>query len=174
MPTHRLTRVGSLLLIAALAGTGCSDQTGPTAPKTSETVVSRPESNPARSGATFISDLRVHSNAVFMSINGTGGWLDLTAVLTNPGRKATGLYLQGVVRQGTLTATSDQAPIRCGAGEGTMPRGKTCSMTVELTVPQRNFFASEGQFTLKLVQRQLDGSVTVLDTRTVDVVIVRL
>ena len=54
-----------------------------------------------------------------------------------------------------------------------MPRG-TCSMTVELTVPHRNFYAGSGQFTLKLLQRRLDNSVVVLDTRTVDVVIVRL
>jgi hypothetical protein len=33
MPTHRLTRMGPLLLIAALVGTGCSDQTAPTVPE---------------------------------------------------------------------------------------------------------------------------------------------
>jgi hypothetical protein len=171
MPAHRLTRVGSLLLIAALAGTGCSDQTGPTAPKTSETVVSRPESNPARSGATFISDLRVQSNSVYMSTG--GGILNLTVVLANPGRKATGLYLQGVVRQGTLTAPTDQAPLRCTAVEGAMPRG-TCGMGVQLTVPFRDFTNMLGQFTLKLLQRNPDNTVTMVDSRTVDIVIVRI
>lgn len=171
MPTHHLTRMGPLLLIAALAGTGCSDQTGPTVPESNEAVVSRAESNPARSGATFISDLRVQSNAVFMSTS--GGYLDLTVVLANPGRKATGLYLQGVVRQWSLTANTSQPPLRCGAVAGTMPRG-TCSMTVQLTVPFRDFYASSGQFTLKLLQRNPDNTVSVLDTRTVDVVIVRI
>jgi hypothetical protein len=171
MPTHRLTRMGPLLLLAALAGTGCSDQTGPTVAETSKTVVSRAEANPARSGATFISDLRVRSDAVFMSLS--GGYVELTVVLANPGRKATGLYLQGVVRQGSLTANTDQAPLRCTAVEGAMPRG-TCIMAAQLMVPFRDFYASSGQLTLKLLQRNPDNTVTVLDSRTVDIVIVRI
>ena len=140
-------------------------------PKTSEPVVSRAESNPARSGATFISDVRVQSNAVFMSTS--GGYLDANVVLANPGRKATGLYLEGVVRQESLTGTTSQAPLRCTAVEIAMPRG-TCIMAAELTVPYRDFTNRLGQFTLKLLQRNPDNTVTMVDSRTVDIVIVRI
>jgi hypothetical protein len=61
-----------------------------------------------------------NSRTVFVS-TGSSGFVKIRLALRNPGPKDTGLYLQGEVRQGTRTVSTDRAPIHCSRIEGSMP-----------------------------------------------------
>ena len=169
----RSRRIGSicLLAVAALAGAGCSENAPPTAPEAARAVVTPAAAATKPSPrAPYISDLQLHSVYVDMGPDGTydNGY---DVVLTNPGSKTTGLYLQSELQQNQYTVDGGGTIIFCPALDGTLQHG-TCRMTFGITPPPVYLSLGPARFTLKLVQRGADNSIQVLDSRTVDVVIV--
>jgi hypothetical protein len=172
MCTRRISPV-CLLTVVALAGAGCSDSAAPTAPEavravvTTAAAVTKPDAR-----APYISDLQLHSIYVDMGVAGGPYDNQYDIVLTNPGPKTTGLYLQSELQQNQYTVDAGGTIIFCPALDGVLQHG-TCRMTFGITPPDPLYFqVGPARFTLKLVQRGADNSITVLDSRTVDVVIV--
>ena len=163
----RHARVACLLLLAALAGAGCSDQTAPTSPDTDGGAVSGGAADAKRT--TFISDLRLRSDTLYVYSFGANP--EVTYELTNPGGKTGGLHIQGVLRQGSVNQSSAYAPIYCGEVPGTIWHG-TCRWLYGLLIPPAGFQSGPAQFTLRLT-KLVNNVATTLDSRTVDVVIVR-
>jgi hypothetical protein len=170
----RSRRIGSicLLAVAALAGAGCSENAPPTAPEAARAVVTPAAAATKPSPrAPYISDLQLHSVYVDMGPDGTydNGY---DVVLTNPGSKTTGLYLQSELQQNQHTMDAGGTIIFCPALDGVLQHG-TCRMTFGITPPDpRIFVVGPALFTLKLVQRGADNSIKVLDSRSVEVWIV--
>jgi hypothetical protein len=168
----RTRRIRSLCLlaVAALLGAGCGDNASPTAP---ETVQADVADGPAAAKATrtpFIEDLQLHFIYVDIGPDGTyDNGYDVT--LTNPGPKTTGLYLQSELQDNQYTVDGGGTIIFCPALDGVLQHG-TCKMTFGINPPPVYFPLGPARFTLKLVQRGADNSIKVLDSRTVDVVIV--
>jgi hypothetical protein len=159
--------VACLLLVAALAGAGCSDQTAPTSPDADDAPVSGGAADAKRT--TFISDLRLGSDTLYVYSFGANP--QVTYQLTNPGGKTSGLYIQGVLRQGSVNQSSSYAISYCAGVPGTIWHG-TCQALYGLLIPPASFQSGPAQFTLRLVQ-VVNNVLTTLDSRTVDVVLVR-
>jgi len=167
MTTHRSVY---LLAVVALAGTGCSDNSSPTGPEAVQAVVTGGEAAAKESRAPYISDLQLHSIYVDMGPDGTyDNAYDL--VLTNPGPKASGLFLQSEIRQNQYTVDGGGTTIFCSALDGALAHG-TCSMQFTIQPPPVYLALAPAQFTVRLMQRRPDNSLVVLDSRTMDVVIV--
>jgi hypothetical protein len=164
----RRARVTCLLLLAALAGAACSDQTGPTSPDTDGGAVSGGAADARRT--PFISDLRLRSTTLYVGSNGIGITPDYE--LTNPGGKTSGLYIRGELRQGSVNLTSPYALVPCGQQvPGTIRRG-TCSGAYGLLIPTTGLLTGPAQFTLRLSQ-MVNNVATTIDSRTVEVYIIR-
>ena len=165
----RSPRVTCLLLLAALAGAGCSDQTAPTSPDADDVPVSGGAADAKRT--TFISDLRLRSNTLYVGSSGTA--VQVAYELTNPGGSTSKLFVRGELRQGAVNQSSNYAIIPC-AGEvpGTVRHGTCLVGDYGLLVPTAGLQSGPAQFTLRL-SRLVNNVATTLDTRTVDVSIVR-
>jgi hypothetical protein len=167
--TIRKARSLYLLAVLALAGTGCSDNSSPTGPETAQAVPGA-QAAAKDTRAPYISDLQLHSIYLDMGPDGTyDNGYDVT--LTNPGPKTTGLYLQSEVQQNQYTVDGGGTIIFCPALDGSLLHG-TCKMTFGITPPPVYLALGPARFTLRLVQRRADNSLTVLDSKTVDVIIV--
>ena len=170
MRTHKIGSI-CLLAIAALTGAGCSENAPPSAPEAARAGVT-----PAAAAtkpvprAPYISDLQLHYPYVDMGPDGTydNGY---DVVLTNPASKTTGLYLQSELQQNQHTMDAGGTIIYCAAPDGVLQHG-TCRMMLGITPPPTYLSLGPARFTLKLVQRGADNTIKVLDSRTVDVVIV--
>jgi hypothetical protein len=167
MTTHRSMY---LLAVVALAGTGCSDNSSPTGPEAVQAVVTGGQAAAKESRAPYISDFQLHSIYVDMGPDGTyDNAYDL--VLTNPGPKASGLFLQSEIRQNQYTVDAGGTTIFCAALDGALAHG-TCRMQFTIQPPPVYLALAPAQFTLRLMQRRADNSLVVHDSRTIDVVIV--
>jgi hypothetical protein len=170
MRTRKISSV-CLLAVVALAGVGCSENAPPTAPEAVR-AVSTPAAAATKPDARtpYMSDLQLHS--IYVDIGRYESPYDnlYDVVLANPGPKTTGLYLQSELQQNQHTMDAGGTIIFCPALDGALQHG-TCSMTFGITPPPY-FVAGPARFTLRLVQRGADNSIKVLDSRTVDVVIV--
>ena len=120
MTTHRSM---CLLAVVALVATGCSDNSSPTGPEAVQAVVTDGQAAGKPSRAPYISDLQLHSIYVDMGPDGTydNAW---DIVLTNPGSKATGLFLQSEIRQNqyTWTRAGPSSSVRHWTGPWRMAR----------------------------------------------------
>jgi hypothetical protein len=164
------TRSAYVLTVVALVAAACSDNAPPTSPEAVQTVATVGPT-PARDSRTpYISDLQLHSIYVDMA---HGGIYDnaYDFVLTNPGPKSTGLYLQSELQQNQYTVNAGATTIFCPAPDGVLQHG-TCRMQFAITPPPTYLALAPARFTLRLMQRGTDNSIRVLDSRTVDVVIV--
>jgi hypothetical protein len=166
-PRARHARVACLLLLAALAGAGCSDQTAPTLPDADGGAVSGGAADAKRT--TFISDLRLPSNVVYVHSSG-GADVAVEYELTNPGGKASGLHIEGHLRQGSVNSTSGYAKIECREVPGMIGHG-TCRVRTLLQIPNAGLQYGPAQFTLTLT-KLVNNVATSLDSRTVNVEIV--
>jgi hypothetical protein len=167
--TTRTARSVYLLAVVALVGTACSDNSSPTGPETVQAVPSD-QAAAKVTRAPYISDLQLHSIYVDMGPDGTyDNGYDVT--LTNPGPKTTGLYLQSEIQQNQYTVDGGGTIIFCPALDGSLQHG-TCRMTFGITPPPVYLALGPARFTLRLMQRRPDNSLTELDSRTVDVIIV--
>jgi hypothetical protein len=162
----RSARVACLLLLAALAGAGCSDQTAPTSPDTEGGAVSGGAADAKRT--TFISDLRLHSTVVY--VDAGVAYVRVNYELTNPGGKTSGLHIEGSLRQGSLDQGTGYAMIGCGEVPGTMGHG-TCRATTLLEIPAAGLQYGSAQFTLTL-SRLVNNVSTTHDSRTVNVFVI--
>jgi hypothetical protein len=161
----------SLYLIAllALAGGACSDQTSPTAPAAGEPAPTQAAAA-ARAQRPYISDVHLHSIYIDMGPDGTyDNGVDV--VLTNPGPKADGLYLWATVTDNHYTEDGGSIELSCAAPLGTLPRG-TCRQIFVVTPPPTWLQLGPARLTIYLMQRAADGTITSLDRRTLDVVLV--
>ena len=142
------------LAIVALAGVACTDGTTSTAPTATRPVaaLSAAPQKPRPRGL-YIADLQLG--------------------LFNPGSKDyTMIYLKG-----ELKSQNNQPPVPasaflayCPFPNGIVPRGSSCTMSDGIT-GSATLAPGPGTFTLKVLQQQSDGSMTVLDAKTVDVVL---
>lgn len=164
------------LAFVALAAAGCSDNMGPTAsdapeaapaPLTGSSAAAPRAAKVART--PYISDLPLQS--IYVQKNHRDYDNPYDVVLTNPGGKASGLYLQSELRQELGTADGGGTIISCPTPDGSLSRG-TPSMRWYITPPGVNLVLGPATLTLKLVQTRADNSLIVLDSRTVDVEIV--
>lgn len=160
----RQARVACLLLLAALAGAGCSDQTAPT-PDADNAPVSGGAADAKRT--TFISYLLTNPT---VSANSTyGADVSVNHELTNPGGKTSGLHISGELRQGSVSQGTDYTIIECGKVPGTIGHD-TCRSSTLMHIPPGSFQNGPAQFTLRLSKLK-DNVATTVDSRTVDVVI---
>jgi hypothetical protein len=74
-------------------------------------------------------------------------------------------------RQNQYTVDAGGTTIFCSALDGALAHG-TCNMQFVIQPPPVYLALAPAQFTLRLMQRRADNSLVVLDSRTVDVVIV--
>lgn len=158
------------LAIVALAGVACTDGTTSTAPTATRPVaaLSAAPQKPRPRGP-YIADLQLSS--IYVSIS--GGFTPFTVTVTNPGSKDyTMIYLKG-----ELKSQNNQPPVPasaflayCPFPNGIVPRGSSCTMSDGIT-GSATLAPGPGTFTLKVLQQQSDGSMTVLDAKTVDVVL---
>jgi hypothetical protein len=159
-----------LLAVVALAGTGCSDTSSPAEPEAVQAVVTDGQAAAKEPRATYISYFQLHSIYVDMGPDGTyDNGYDL--VLTNPGPKATGLFLQSEIRQNQYTVDAGGSTIFCSALDGVLAHG-TCNMLLTIQPPPVYLALAPAQFRVRLMQRRADNSLVMLDSRTFDVVIV--
>jgi hypothetical protein len=150
MPTRlaRNAHLAGVLLIAALAGTGCSDQTAPAGAKDGA-AASSPVETRQRSRTPRVDYLHVHDNTLY--VNSGQAYLTADVNLTNWGPKTGGLSLQGLVQQGLNTVTMSSTPIICSDTEGTLPHG-ACALTVDLSSPDGGLVSGTALFTLRLLK----------------------
>jgi hypothetical protein len=162
----------SLYLIAllTLAGAACSENASPTAPAAVEPAPTQPAAAVKAPRTPYISDVHLHSIYIDMGPDGTyDNGVDL--VLTNPGPKAEGLYLWATVTDNHYTVDGGTVPLYCQAPEGILLRG-TCRQLFVVTPPPHWLQLGPARLTIYLMQRGPDGSITALDRRTLDVVLV--
>jgi hypothetical protein len=168
MRNHR-TRSICLLAVVALGGTACSDGTTPTAPAPARAVTAlNAAAAKPRPRAPYISSLELSS--IYVSIS--GGSTPFTVTVTNPSPKDyPSIYLAG-----ELKSENNQPPTPasaflayCPFPNGIVPRGD-CTMSDGITGGP-NLAPGAGTFTLRVLQQQSDGTMKVLDSTTVDVVL---
>lgn len=162
-PRARHARVACLLLLVALAGAGCSDQTAPTSPDAGGDPIVAADAK----RTTFISYLLTNPTVAANSTYGAD--VSVKYELTNPGGKTSGLRIHGELRQGSVNQVSDYAKIECGEVPGTIGHG-TCRSSTLMHIPPGSFQHGPAQFTLRLSKLKNNVETTV-DSRTVDVVI---
>jgi len=159
-----------LLAVVTLAGAACTDSASTTAPgvtRPAAAVTAAPQK--PRPRGPYIADLQLSS--IYVSIS--SGFTPFTVTVTNPGSKDyTMIYLKG-----ELKSQNNQPPVPasaflayCPFPNGIVPRGSSCTMSDGIT-GSATLAPGPGTFTLKVLQQQSDGSMTVLDTKTVDVVL---
>ena len=167
----RAPRIRTMWLVAAvtLAGAACTDRMTPTAPAVTQAVAAvSAASDKPHPRAPYIADLQLSS--IYVSIS--GGYTPFTVTVTNPTPKDyTMIYLKG-----ELKSQNNQTPVPasaflayCPYSNGIVPRG-SCTMSDGIT-GSATLAPGPGTFTLRLLQQQSDGTMTVLDTKTVEVVL---
>jgi hypothetical protein len=170
-PTRRT--LSACLLMIITVSTGCSDHVTPTAPVATHASValSVAAAKPRPSRVPYISSLQL--STAYIPTSPSDEITPFTVTVTNPGAKD----VQGISLEGELQPTlNNQSPLAtsfvasCPNATGVVPRGD-CTMS--------NWISSgallspgPGTFTLRLLQRQPDGTKKVLDSKTVDVVFV--
>jgi hypothetical protein len=160
----------SLLALLALAGAACSDDTSPTAPQAVEPAATVTAAAPAKPRTPYISDVQLHYIYIDMGPDGTyDNRVDIE--LTNPGPKATGLHLKATVQDNHYTVDGGSLTLVCPTPDGSLPRG-TCRLRFFVTPPPHWLELGPAKLTITLMQRGLDNSITALDRRTLDVILV--
>ena len=158
-----------LLAVDTLAGAACTDSATPTAPAVTRPVaaLSAGPQKPRPRGP-YIADLQLSS--IYVSIS--SGFTPFTVTVANPGPKDyTMIYLKG-----ELKSQNNQPPVPataflayCPYPNGIVPRG-SCTMSNGIT-GSATLAPGPGTYTLNVLQQQSDGSMTVLDSKTVDVIL---
>jgi hypothetical protein len=158
-----------LFAFIAMACVGCSDTetfTGPVASRAPAALVAA--SVKPRPRVPYISDLQLGS--IYVSFS--GGYTPFTVTVTNPSQKDfPSIYLKG-----ELQSQNNQPPspataflAYCPSPNGIVPHGN-CTMTNGIT-GSATLAPGPGTYTLRVLQQQSDGTMTVLDSKTVDVVL---
>ena len=158
-----------LVYLFGLVGLACSEPNTPTAPASSPSAASLAvAAAKPRPRVPYIADLQLSS--IYVSLS--GGYTPYTVTVTNPTSKDfPSIYLKG-----ELKSQNNQSPLPasaflayCPNANGIVPRGD-CVMSDGIT-GGATLAPGPGTFTLRVLQQQIDGTMTVLDTKTVDVVL---
>jgi hypothetical protein len=154
-----------LFALLAMAGVGCSDNdtTAPQAVRPPAALAAK-----SRPRVPYIASLELSS--IYVSIS--GGYTPYTVTVTNPSQKDFG----GIYLRGELKSQNEQPPLPasafiayCPDANGIVPHGD-CVMSDGIT-GGATLAPGPGTFTLRVLQQQADGTMTVLDSKTVDVVL---
>jgi hypothetical protein len=163
-------RLNSYLAIALVAvAAACSDTSAPTSPSVRRPLTANEAVTIKRPRTIYIADLQLSS--IYVSIS--GGYTPFTVTVVNPTSKD----LFNIYLKGELQSQNNQPPLPataflgyCPNPNGVIPRGATCVMSNGITGGP-TLAPGPGTYTLQLQQMQPDGSMKVLDTKTVDVVL---
>ena len=163
-----------LLAAAMLAGAGCSDDAPSTAPAATPNAASLAvaAAKPNARGP-YISTVQLPSP--YIQLTPSDEYTPYTVTVTNAGPKDYQLiYLRGELHSPTFPPVSVSAFLAyCPNPNGVLPRGATCTMSNGITTGWYNLTPGPATFTVKLLQKQADGSMKVLDSKAVDVVLVQ-
>ena len=169
--THRTSnaRAISAAALIALTGAACTDNgpsTGPvvpTRPEVAYTAAARP-----RPRVPYISDLTLGS--IYVSV--TNGYTPFTVTVTNQTRKDfQNIYLMGELRSQNNEVWPATAFLAyCPGPNGIVPPG-SCTMSNGITGITSTLTLGPATYTLRVVQQQPDGTMLVLDSKTVDVIL---
>jgi hypothetical protein len=158
------------LVAVALGGAACSDTDSTTAPATAETAITTAAPAAKEPRTPYISGLTLHSIYLDIAPDGTyDNGFDM--VFTNPGAKTDGLYFQVDIKQGPYTEDGGGNALYCQAQAGVMGHG-TCRMTWWVGHAPLYFALGPATLTVRLMQNRNDQGAILLDSRTVDVIIV--
>jgi hypothetical protein len=157
------------LLVAAVAG--CSDA-APSAPPPTRAVAALSAAPDAARGRTpYISSLQLSS--IYVSL--TNGYTPFTVTVTNPSLKSVqNIYLKGVVQQNNQTPWPTTAFLAyCPGPNGIIPPGN-CTMSNGITAwGSPTLVPGPATFTLMVQEQQSNGSMKVLDSKSVGVVLTK-
>jgi hypothetical protein len=171
MIRHKKARLVCLLAVV-VASAGCNDNAPSTAPAvtpggaTLNMTAARP-----RPRGPYISDLQLAS--ISIPITASDDYTPYTVTVTNPGPKDfPSIYLKGELQSVNFPATPVTAFLAyCPYPNGIVPRGN-CTMSHGIT-PTWGLIPGPATFTLRVLQQQADGTMTALDVKSVDVVLVQ-
>ena len=158
-----------LVYLFGLVGLACREPNTPTAPAATPSAASLAvAAAKPRPRVPYIAALQLSS--IYVSLS--GGYTPYTVTVTNPTSKD----FQSIYLKGELKSQNNQTPLPasafiafCPYANGIVPRGD-CVMSDGIT-GGATLAPGPGTFTLRLVQQQSDGTMTVLDSKTVDVVL---
>jgi hypothetical protein len=159
--------------ITVLTTSACSDDTrSPVGPGVTSSAPS-PNDAPMARRARGVAITGLQLNSEFVVVNGTATLYAVT--FRNVGDDA----LEGLVIRGYLQAAGKREvvqgaahPVACPIVGAPLPAGADCVMTGEI-FSDPNMTLGPGTFTLKVEQQLANGNFKVLDSKTVDVRMVR-
>ena len=164
------TRPSYLIALLALAAGACSDSTSPTAPEAAAPAPAQAVTALKAPRTAYISELKLHSVYIDIGPDGTyDNGIDLQ--LTNPGPQANGYYLWATLQNNHQYVDGGSVETNCQAPLGVLNKG-TCRQIFVVMPPPTSFELGAAKLTVYLMQRGANGSVTALDRRTMDVVVV--
>jgi hypothetical protein len=173
MIRHQRAGVACLLAAVVLAGAGCSDDVASTAPAATPNVpslaVAAVKPNPR--GPSIAS---VQLPSPYILLTASDEYTPYTVTVTNPGPKDYQLiYLRGELQSPNFPPVSVSAFLAyCPNPNGVLPRGN-CTMSNGITTGWYHLTPGPATFTVKLLQKQADGTMKVLDSKSVNVVLVQ-
>lgn len=165
-PNSRAIYAAALIALTSAACTDNGPSTGPVAPTQPE-VAFAAAAKP-RPRVPTISDLALSS--IYVSI--TNGYTPFTVTVTNQTKKDfQNIYLMGELRSQTNATWPATAFLAyCPNPNGIVPSG-ACTMSNGITGLSSTLTIGPATYTLRVVQQQSDGTMLVLDSRTVDVIL---
>ncbi len=170
MRHHRMHSTALLaLLVAAVAA--CDVATPSAPPPTRPVAALNAAPDGARGRTPYISGLQLSS--IYVSI--TNGFTPFTVTVTNPSLKSVqNIYLKGVLQQNNQTPWPTTAFLAyCPGPNGIIPPGD-CTMSNGITaLGSPTLVPGPATYTLMVLQQQSNGSMKVLDSKSVDVVLTK-
>lgn len=170
MRNHR-TRSAALLAVVVTAGAACSDTTPSAPPTTAPVAALNAAPGGARGRGPYTSALQLSS--IYVSI--TDGYTPFTVTVTNPTLKSVqNVYLKGVLQQPNQAPWPATAFLAyCPGPNGIIPPGD-CTMANGITaLGSPALVPGRATYTFMVLQQQSNGSMKVLDRKSVDVVLTR-
>lgn len=168
----RNTKISSSLLLSLVlaVGAACTDTT-PSAPSVAAPDVATPNAaqSPARGRTPYISSLQLSS--IYVPL--TSGYTPFTVTVNNSSLKSLyNIYLKGVVQQDSQSPWPTTAFLAyCPNPNGVLQPGD-CIMSNGITaLGSPNLHPGPATFTLMVQQQQSNGSMKVLDSKSVSVVL---
>jgi len=172
VPRQRAALV-CLLAAGLLAGVGCTDDAPSTAPPATPNAASLAvAAGKPRPRGPYVSNLQLPST--YIQLTPSDEYTPYTVTVTNPGPKDYQLiYVRGELQSPNFPPVSVSAFLAyCPNPNGVLPRGD-CTMSNGITTGWYNLAPGPATFTVKVLQKQADGSMTVLDSKSVDVVLIQ-
>ena len=174
MIRHQRAGVACLLAAVVLAGAGCSDDAPSTAPPATPNAPLLAVAAAKPNGrAPYITNVQLPSP--YIQLTPSDEYTPYTVTVTNPGPKDYQLiYLRGELHSPGFPVVPVSAFLaRCPNPNGVLLRGAVCTMNDGITTGWGNLVPGPATFTVKLLQKQADESMKVLDSKSMNVVLVQ-